>query len=174
MLATLGKSEHFAANAGRDHVLFSAETAPRTRNVPGAVPSLGLEKTARNVITAGPGLGLAGRTRDSSDRLTAPSASSRRVETMRGVTKNVDFVVVALDANEAEMNRLVRVARGDAETTLVVTPARSAAAATTGRHLLAETEPWPAGQQRQYYAFREYPGSASAARSSGLRRRDSA
>ena len=45
----------------------------------------------------------------------------------------------------------------------MVTPARSAAAATTGRHLLAETEPWPAGQQRQYYAFREYPGSASAA-----------
>ena len=166
VLATLGKSEHFAANAGRDHVLFSAETAPRTRNVPGAVPSLGLEKTARNVITAGPGLGLAGRTRDSSDRLTAPSASSRRVETMRGVTKNVDFVVVALDANEAEMHRLVRVARGR-ETTLVVTPARSAAAATTGRHLLAETEPWPAGQQRQYYAFREYPGSASAAREFG-------
>ena len=166
VLATLGKSEHFAANAGRDHVLFSAETEPRTRNVPGAVPSLGLEKTARNVIAAGPGLGLAGRTRDSSDRLTAPSASSRRVETMRGVTKNVDFVVVPLDANEAEMNRLVRVARGR-ETTLVVTPARSAAAATTGRHLLAETEPWPAGQQRQYYAFREYPGSASAAREFG-------
>ena len=111
-------------------------------------------------------MGLAGRTRDSSDRLTAPSASSRRVETMRGVTKNVDFVVVALDANEAEMHRLVRVAR-DAATTLVVTPARSAAAATTGRHLLAETEPWPAGQQRQYYAFREYPGSASAAREFG-------
>ena len=154
---------HFAANAGRDHVLFSAETA-QTRNVPGAVRAW-VGETARNVIPRDP-VGSAGRTRDSSDRLTAPSASSRRVETMRGVTKNVDFVVVALDANEAEMHRLVRVARGR-ETTLVVTPARSAAAATTGRHLLAETEPWPAGQQRQYYAFREYPGSASAAREFG-------
>ena len=171
VLATLGKSKHFAANAGRDHFLFSAEMEPRVPSVPGAVPSLGLEKTVRNFIAARPGLGLAGWKRDSSDAfdwLAAPSASSRRVKAMRGVAKDVDLVVVPLHANEAEMNRLVSVARRR-ETTLVVTPARFAAMATTttaatGRRLLAETEPWPASQQRQYYVFREDPGSASAAR----------
>ena len=171
VLATLGKSKHFAANAGRDHFLFSAEMEPRAPNVPGTVPSLGLEKTVRNFIAARPGLGLAGWKRNSSDAfdwLVAPSASSRRVKAMRGVAKDVDLVVVPLHANEAEMNRLVNVARRR-ETTLVVTPARFATMATTttaatGRRLLAETEPWPASQQRQYYVFREDPSSASAAR----------
>ena len=164
VLAVLAKSKYFAANLGRDHMLFSAETDPKVAPGGGggkkAALGLGEDGALRNVVTAAPGLGLV----DSADSvLSAPSAALGG--TLAGgqgfdlsVVKDIDVVVVPLRADDFEMKRVVTMAARLASVAVVETASDGGTSERkNSRVLLSDPRDamFPQGVKPQYYVIKE-------------------